>query len=177
LKPGVRFGGGIDTGKTTTDNCFVVDSPQQKLNCHLVTPFAGNTQIKMNGSYALPFDMMVSGVYQNLPGPMYTADWAAPLTAITPSLGRPLSGNARTATVPLVRPNSRYDDRTTRLDLRFAKTVKLTQRVRLQGNFDLYNALNAGSVLADTTAYGARWLIPTLVLEPRILQFSANLSF
>ena len=43
--------------------------------------------------------------------------------------------------------------------------------------FRSYNALNSGSILADTTAYGARWLIPTLVLEPRILQFSANLSF
>jgi hypothetical protein len=36
---------------------------------------------------------------------------------------------------------------------------------------------NSGSVLADSNAFGARWLVPTLVLEPRILQFSAQISF
>ena len=47
--------------------------------------------------------------------------------------------------------------------------------VKVQGNIDLYNVTNSGSVLADTNAFGARWLVPTLVLEPRILQFSAQL--
>jgi hypothetical protein len=47
----------------------------------------------------------------------------------------------------------------------------------VQGNVDLYNVTNSGSILADTNAYGARWLVPTLVLEPRILQFSAQLTF
>jgi hypothetical protein len=41
----------------------------------------------------------------------------------------------------------------------------------------LYNALNSGSILAVTNAFGARWLVPTLVLEPRILQFSAQVNF
>ena len=47
----------------------------------------------------------------------------------------------------------------------------------MQANVDLYNALNSGSVLALTNAYGARWRVPTLILEPRILQFSAQLNF
>ena len=49
--------------------------------------------------------------------------------------------------------------------------------VKVQGNVDLYNVTNSGSVLADTNAFGARWLVPTLVLEPRILQFSAQITF
>ena len=57
------------------------------------------------------------------------------------------------------------------------KNIKLTQRVKVQGNVDLYNVTNSGSVLQDTTAYGGRWLVPTLVLEPRILQFSAQVTF
>jgi hypothetical protein len=131
----------------------------------------------LNGSYVLPGDVAVSAIFQNLPGPVYTADWPSPLASIQPSLGRPLSGNARTATVPLVSPQTRFEERTTRLDVRLAKTLRLTNRLRLQGNFDLYNVLNSASILQDTTAYGARWLVPTLVLEPRILQFSANLLF
>ena len=177
LAPGVRFGGGIDTGRTVTDNCFVVDSPQQLLNCRVAQPFAANTQIKFNGSYAFPGDLFVSAVYQNLPGPMYTADWAAPLANIQTSLGRPLAGGARTATVPLIAPQSQFDERTTRLDVRLAKNLRVGPRVRVQANLDLYNALNSSSVLALTNAFGARWLVPTLVMEPRILQFSASINF
>jgi hypothetical protein len=38
----------------------------------------------------------------------------------------------------------------------------------VQANFDLYHALNSGDILVTTTAYGARWLVPTLIPEPRI---------
>jgi carboxypeptidase family protein len=184
---GVRFGGGIDTGKTTTDICEVRKAlPELNIAgsvtpsnpyCHVSSPFSGNTQIKLNGSYPLPHDFFVSALYQNLSGPAYTADWAAATGLIAPSLGRDLAGGARTATVGLLAPNTYFDHRTTRLDLRMGKSVRLTQRVKVQGNVDLYNVTNSGSVLADTNAYGARWLVPTLVLEPRILQFSANLTF
>jgi hypothetical protein len=177
LGSGARFGGGVDFGRTVTDNCFVVDSPQQLVNCHVAPGFFSQTQIKMNGSYPLPGDVFVSAVFQNLPGPAYTADWPAPLAAIQPSLGRPLSGGARTATVPLITPQSEFEDRTTRLDVRLAKSLRVRDRVRIQANFDLYNALNSGSILAVTNAFGARWLVPTLVLEPRILQFSVQVNF
>jgi hypothetical protein len=174
---GARFGGGIDAGSTVTDNCFVVDSPQQLVNCHVAPSFFSGTQVKLNGTYPLPGDFFVSGVFQSLPGPSYTADWAAPLASIQPSLGRPLSGAARTATVPLIAPQQEFEERTTRLDVRVAKSLRVGQRARIQGNIDLYNALNSGSILAVTNAFGARWLVPTLVLEPRILQFSAQVTF
>lgn len=177
LGSGARFGGGIDTGRTVTDTCFVVDSPQQLLNCKVSPPFSAATQIKLNGSYPLPGDLFVSAVLQNLPGTAYTADYPAPVAAITPSLGRPLSGNARTATVPLVAPQSQFEARVTRLDFRVGKSVRFGQRYRLQGNLDLYNLLNSSSILAITNAYGARWRVPTLLMEPRILQFSAQLTF
>jgi hypothetical protein len=174
---GARFGGGVDLGRTVTDNCFVVDSPQQLVNCKVVPPLFSGTQVKVNGSYPLPADFFVSAVFQSLPGPAYTADWAAPVASIQPSLGRPLSGGARTATIPLIAPQREFEDRTTRLDLRIAKSLPVGSRVRVQGNLDLYNALNSGSILAVTNAFGARWLVPTLVLEPRILQFSAQVTF
>ena len=184
---GARIGGGIDAGKTTTDICEVRKAlPELNISggvtptnsfCHVSSPFSGNTQIKLNGSYPLPREFFVSALYQNLSGPSYTADWAAPNASIAPSLGRDLSGNARNATIGLLAPNTYYDKRTTRLDLRIGKNVRLTQRVKVQGNLDLYNVTNSGSMLADTNAYGSRWLVPTLVLEPRILQFSAQLTF
>ena len=57
------------------------------------------------------------------------------------------------------------------------KNLRLTQRLKIQGNLDIYNIFNSGSMQQVTTAYGARWRVPTLVLEPRIFQFSANLTF
>lgn len=74
-------------------------------------------------------------------------------------------------------PQTEFEDRTTRLDLRVAKTVRFGGRMRVQANFDLYNVLNSSSVLVTTNAYGARWLVPALIPEPRILQFSAQVNF
>ena len=54
FRGGGRLGGGVDTGWSLRDNCFVVDSPQELVNCHLVTPFKGQTQLKLNGSLPLP---------------------------------------------------------------------------------------------------------------------------
>ena len=39
LGSGLQFGGGLDSGRIVTDKCFVVDSPQDLLNCHIVQPF------------------------------------------------------------------------------------------------------------------------------------------
>ena len=88
---GIRLGGGVDTGRTVTDNCFVVDSPQQLLNCHVVTPFKAQTQVKLNGSYPLPGDFVVSGTFQNLSGPPIEANYPATNAEIAPSLGRNLA--------------------------------------------------------------------------------------
>ena len=78
---------------------------------------------------------------------------------------------------PLLAPNSRFESRVTRLDFRLGKNVRLTQRIKVQGNLDIYNIFNSGSMQQVTTAYGSRWRVPTLVLEPRIFQFSANITF
>ena len=78
---GVRFGGGVDTGRTTTDICDVRKAlPEVTIAggvtltnpyCHVASPFSGNTQIKVNGSYPLPREFFVSAIYQNLSGPAY----------------------------------------------------------------------------------------------------------
>src|SRR5207247_2130564 len=62
------LGGSVDTGRTVEDHCFVVDSPQQLLNCHIVTPFSAQNRIKMYGTYFLPHGFIASGVAELLPG-------------------------------------------------------------------------------------------------------------
>src|SRR5207244_11046520 len=53
LVHGIRLGGGADTGRSLADRCFVVNSPQDLLNCHIVTPFKAQTQLKAHGIFPI----------------------------------------------------------------------------------------------------------------------------
>ena len=173
---GIRLGGGVDTGRSVAGNCFVVDSPQELLNCRVVTPFTAQTQVKAHGVFPLPAGFVTSFAWQNLAGPTYNATYTATAAEII-GLGRPLSGGATTVqNIPLVAPQTLFEDRVTRLDLRLSHSFQV-QRVRVQLNLDAYNALNANSVRAVNSAYGAAWTRPQQILDPRILQVGGQLRF
>ena len=118
-RSGIQFGGGVDTGRTVDDLCFVVDSPgaiasaaapaaaitvagifngpfaattiDGRSICRIVTPFSAQTQVKFFGSYLLPGGFTASGTFQNVPGPQYLANYQATNAEIAPSLGRNLA--------------------------------------------------------------------------------------
>jgi hypothetical protein len=172
----IRLGGGLDTGRTLSDVCYVIDSPQQLLYCRVVTPFRGQTQLKVHGSYPLPYGIAVSGVLLSLPGPAIDTTYTATNAEVAPSLGRSLTG-ASTVTVPLVAPKTQFEQRMTRVDLRLTKFVRLTSGLRLQANVDVYNVFNASAITALTAAYGPQYLLPTTVLDGRLVQFGAIITF
>jgi hypothetical protein len=178
LPRSIRLNGGFDTGRSVRDRCFVVDSPQELLNCRVVTPFKGQTQLKANGVVPIPLDFVFAFAWQNISGPSYGANYAASNADIIPSLGRPLSGGLSTPAVaiPLVAPQTLFEDRITRLDLRLTKIIKY-KRSRLQINLDAYNALNANSIRAVNSVYGAAWRTPLQILDPRLIQFGGQFSF
>lgn len=177
LPHGARIGGGVDTGRTLIDTCFVVDSPQALVNCHVVNPFKGLTQIKMNGSFPMPGDVVIAGALQSLPGVPYEANYNATNEEVAPSLGRNLAGGARTVLVPLVAPNTFFEGRINRLDLRVSKIFRLGTKRRLQLNLDAYNALNSSAITAINSTFDARWLQPNTVIDPRLFQFSGEFTF
>jgi hypothetical protein len=189
LRGGIRIGGGIDTGRTDHDSCFVVNSPQQLLDCNQVTPFSAQTQVKLNASYPLPFpgQFTLSANYQDLPGPMILATYQAPNSIIAPSLGRNLGacGTAAvcsaTAPVPLIAPDTEWEPRRHQLDLKLAKSITLGPNARLQANIGVYNVFNASSILTVNTNYGniggQQWLQPLSILGARTIQFSGRLNF
>jgi hypothetical protein len=134
-------------------------------------------------TYPLPYDFIVSAVFQNISGPTIVATYAASNTEIAPSLNRNLAacrGAAvctATATVPLIAPQTMYDDRLTRLDVRLAKRIAITQRMRLQANFNIYNVFNGSASSTLNTNYGPLWLQPSLLQDGRMVQFSASMTF
>ena len=177
LRGGLLVQGGIDTGRTTTDNCDIVaklGNNPSPLYCHVDTPFL--TQVKALGSYLVPrVKVQISGTFQSLPGPVILANYTAPNSIIAPSLGRNLSGNAVNATVSLVAPNTLYGERVNQLDLRFGKPLT-SGRTRTTLSVDLYNALNASSVLSQNNNFAA-WQVPTAILPARFVKISLQFDF
>ena len=193
FRRGIQLGGGVDGGRTVNDNCFVVDSPQQLLNCREVIPFKAQTQVKIFGSYPLPAGLSVSGTLQNIPGVPLEATYPVPNSQIASSLGRNLAacGAAAvctaTANVPLYPTWTRFEPRRTQLDLRLTKVVRLGPTTRLFANLDLYNVTNDSSVLGANPTYGSRWLQPAAnapggsqaasVMPGRLLHVGGRLTF
>jgi hypothetical protein len=60
-----------------------------------------------------------------------------------------------------------FDDRLSRLDLRFAKRIAVSPRARLQANFNIYNVFNDSASSTLNTNYGPVWLQPSLLQDGR----------
>jgi hypothetical protein len=197
LSNGLFVQAGTSTGRTSTDNCDIVDDVPEGATvstagvvapslvnfpfCHVDTNWL--TQIKGAASYTLPrIDVSLSATYQSIPGPELAANWAAPNAVIQPSLGRPLSGGAQNQTVNLVAAGTEYSSWLNQVDLRFAKIVRFgTTRSTI--NFDLYNAFNANTILTYNNNFAVAptgaitWLQPTQILQARFFKISAQFDF
>jgi hypothetical protein len=174
LPQGVIVQGGASTGRVATNNCFVLDSPPQLLNCDVTPPF--QTQVKVLGVYPLPWwGLQTSATFQSLPGPEITASRSYSSAEVSPVLGRNLTSG--TANVPLIKPGTMYADRLNQVDFRASKSFSVRQGRRIQANVDLYNLFNASPVLALNTTYGTSWQQPLQILQGRLSKFGVQLDF
>jgi hypothetical protein len=80
-------------------------------------------------------------------------------------------------TVPLIAPGTMYGDRMNQLDFRVSKIFRMPGNRRIQANLDLFNALNASSVLAQNNTYGPSWLRPTTIIQGRLVKFGGQFDF
>ncbi len=176
---GVELGGSLDFGQTIEDRCLVIDSPQQLLHCRTDRGWGEQLQVKLHGVLPLPGDFVLSGTFQNLPGAPWMANYTARSAEIAPSLGRPLAGGTRSASVPLIEPFTLFEPRRTLFDLRVSKVFPDVNGVRLQLNLDVYNVLNDASILSVNGSYGGNWLRPSSrgIAAPRLIQMGGRLTF
>ena len=201
---GMMLQGSVSTGRTTRDNCEIVAKLPEMLFrssgfgggganhddllgtedaaagwvppsfCNRTTNFL--TQTKVVGSYTLPrVDVQLSATFMSLPGPRADARYNAATTDVEPTLGRRLAGGARNITLNLVSPGTEYGERLNQVDLRVAKLLQIRQ-IRTRVNVDLYNALNADTILAVNQNFAA-WRAPTSVLAPRVGRLSLQFDF
>ena len=124
-------------------------------------------------------DVQLSAVFQSKPGAMLAANYAVPNSAVAPSLGRNLSGNAPNVTVNLVAPGTMYGDRINQLDVRVGKTLRVwplavadrarhLQRAQLERGADLQQRVRS------RTGRGCSRLT---ILTPRFFRFTAEINF
>jgi hypothetical protein len=201
---GGQLSGGLSVGRTVTDNCYqnsdasvaaqgatpgttaVVTYPRSDAYCHVAPPWSQATQVKFMAVYPLPWGIQTSAIYQNGPGIPIMASYVATNAEILPSLGRNL-GSCRgaatcngTVTVDLIPPNTIFEPRLQQVDLRFSRMLGLGGTRRLRGGLDVYNILNASSVLNMNTTYsppGGVWQDVTQILGGRLVRLGAQFDF
>ena len=75
--------------------------------------------------------------------------------------------------------NTLFEDRLTQLDVRVAKSFRFGG-ARVRAMADVYNLLNANTVLSSNGRYGGTtspWPLPTAILGARTFKFGAELTF
>jgi hypothetical protein len=173
---GVLLRGGLSTGGFSTDNCDVVTklNNPSTLYCHSDEKF--QTQIKVLASYTVPrVGVLLSGVYQSLPGPNIVANFNAPNALVATSLGRNLSGGAANVTVNLVEPGQMWGERLHQVDVRVAKILR-AGKSRTQLGIDIFNLLNSSPVTAMNNSF-AVWQQPSEVLISRFARLGVQIDF
>jgi hypothetical protein len=179
---GIRINGGTSTGRTKQDTCFSeLDNPnvrgregaEYEAGCRPNVPWT--TRVNGTASYVIPWvDVLVSGVFQSLPGANITAtlsynkDWVQWNPESASRAARPCTGaaapsgvgcfgstaNAATTNVQLLLDNEIIGERTTLFDLKFAKNIRFSNK-RATIGVDIYNAFNSDAITSYNTTYTA----------------------
>jgi len=199
---GAFFNVGINAQKRIFDQCNLVNAgivsalttagtevaeifPDGSKACHQDLPY--RPDLKLLGSYTLPYDVVLSATYQFSRGvqtggaaPSILATWGtAPAAATT--LGRGYSAGATTKSINLMAVGQNYGNQNlNQLDVRASKRIKL-DRVRFRLDFDAYNIFNSDwpFTVSSTfsTAATSNWLKPTNVLQARFFKIGAQFDF
>jgi Carboxypeptidase regulatory-like domain len=207
LPRGILLQGGFNVGREAINNCDVVgkvDNPggafidvnrasaagnaaplitnvtanpsPSLLYCDNAAPF--QTQVKLLGSYPLPFGFAASAAFQSIPGAQIGATFVVPNAQIVPTLGRNLAAGPNAAyTAQIVAPGLLYNERLNQLDARLTRTFSVGATRRLQGQLDFYNLFNAGPALNQNNTYGAQWLRPTVIPVGRMVKIGGQFDF
>jgi hypothetical protein len=164
--------GGVNFNNQHLESCDFIDSPEVRF-CE--TDSSYRPDIKLNGSYLLPYDVQVSGTYRALSGPQALASWAATNAVIIPGLGRPLTSGA-SKTIALMEPGTEFFPLRHIFDMRFSKLFRAS-RYRFQVMTDFFNIFNTNAVSLINGTFGANLHKPTAVEAPRQFRLSGQFEF
>ena len=125
--------------------CDFIDSPEVRF-CETDTSY--RPDIKLNGSYLLPYDVQVSATYRGVGRSAGAGHLGRRRTrSITPGLGRPLTSGA-SKTIALMEPGTEFFPMRHVFDMRFSKVFS-ANRYRFQVMTDFFNIFNTNAVVGD----------------------------
>jgi hypothetical protein len=181
--------GGITTDRRASTECDGTtstaatsnnarDNPNGLRFCDAIPPF--RTTVKASAAYSLPYDVQLSGTFIAQPGRTIDANY----TVTSALAGRPVVGSTSgtpSIVVNLVQPNSMFLDYKKQLDMRVGRTFRFG-RYRIQGFADIFNVLNAGTVLTVNQTFGSNpatnaWRNPLTIMDGRYLRFGTQMNF
>jgi hypothetical protein len=165
--------GGVTTERTATNDCDIAGTTPDNIRfCEKTPPF--RALYKASAGVTIPYDVQVSGSVQAVPG----GDVQANFTYNSAYAGITLtSPNQRT--VNLLPPNTLFLDYQTQVDARLSRAFRIGGK-RLQGYMDIFNILNASTVVSVNPTFATannQWLTPLVVMQARRFQFGGRLDF
>ena len=168
----------MSSGRTITDNCFVVDSPQALSFCRVEPPlFQPQVEVLWQLSAALVGVAVERRVPEPAGDPRQRVLRRDQRRGPARRSGRPLSGGATTVTINnVIDQQQAFEDRYYQTDLRVIRNFRFGG-TRLQVMFDMYNMFNNAGILAINTRYGTSYRRPTTILDARILKLGAQINF
>jgi len=154
------------------------DNPNALRFCDSIPPF--RTTGKVSAAYTLPYDFQLSGTFLAIPGDSINANY----TVTSAIAGRTViasTAGATTLNVNLIPANTMFLDYRNQLDMRIGRTFRVN-RTRIQGFADIFNVLNAGTVIRVNETYGSNpstnaWRTPLQILDGRFVRFGMQLNF
>ena len=185
---GVQLLGGLTVGRTVTNQCFIVNTPQDLRFCEIAQPF--QPLFKMTAIFPPVWHIDTTVLYQTLPGgqsnitssPYNTnngiqANDSVTSAQIAPSLGRNLAAGANaTVTIPLITPDTLYTPRQHMVSVRFTRAFQ-AGRFRIVPGIEVDNLLNASTAFSVNNTYGPAWQAVNQIMNPLNVQFNAQLTF
>ena len=157
----------------------VSENPNLLLNCDNTSPY--RPMGKLSGALPLPFDSMISGLFQVFPGVPIDATYAMN-RADFPDLFFGLNDPNPVLTYNLIEPNTEFEDYTTNLQLRFSKVITIGN-VRTRVYMDANNIFNQARITARNSFFGGGGVTNPdyrrlTAIEPgRVLSFGLQSTF
>ena len=171
--------GGVSTGRSSRDFCdrqtLLPEATGENALEYCSRSQNWLTQVKLLGSYTLPYDIQLAATLQNQPGPERQA--LAQFSAGDTDLGRPFVLHGSSVELNLVEPGTLYGERFNQFDFRVTKIFNLGGTARVRAMFDLYNLFNANAVTIEEPTFGPNWLAPTAIMPGRLAKFAFQFDF
>ena len=166
-------------GENTRDFCTVgrEENPNALRFCKSSSGY--RSDFKLSGGIPLPFDTMISGLFQAFAGNEILGEYQVNAADI----GRPFNNEDGNQTIQLIEPGTLYEgDMITSLSLRFSKVVT-TGNVRTRIYMDASNLFNTLTILDRNRFFGGgavandEFFRPITLNAGRVLSFGLQTSF